>query len=131
MRECVMVNHHWLEFRAWGNSLVNLGDSNYSEEIIENILKIESVEVDNRADIECSSSEASVSAAHSLVLDDTSSCPDREADNVLIAEDEKISDVGGDIPLTSPDLNYTSPDLNYTNHVDIDTESFSGENRSV
>ncbi|VVB13059.1 unnamed protein product [Arabis nemorensis] len=104
------------------NTLSNLGDSNHSGEITEKTLKIVSVELDNRADIVNSSSQASISANHSLLLDDTSSCSEREADNVLVTEDEEedLSLTSGHY--TSPDLSltydhYTSPDLNYTNHV--------------
>lgn len=79
------------------NTLSNLGDSNRSGEITEITLKIESMELD-RADIENSSSN------HSLVLDDTSSCSEREADSVLVTEDEE-----------EEDLSLTSD--HYTNHI--------------
>ncbi|XP_020879482.1 uncharacterized protein LOC9307103 isoform X2 [Arabidopsis lyrata subsp. lyrata] len=108
------------------NSLSNLGDSNHSGEITENNFKVESVELNERADIENSSSEASISANYSQVLDDTSSRPtDAEAGNVLMTEDEKLNGVDKDFSLTfdhytSPTYNhYTSPDLSYTKHVDI------------
>ncbi|KAL1196631.1 PTST-like protein 3 [Cardamine amara subsp. amara] len=102
-------------------SFSNLGDSDHSEEITENNLKIESVELNNRVDIEISSSEASVSANHSLVLGDTSSCPDIKSDNVLVTQDEEVNNVDH---YTSPTYNhYTSPDLNYAKHVDIAIES--------
>ncbi|KFK24797.1 hypothetical protein AALP_AA8G026300 [Arabis alpina] len=110
---------------------------------------VSSMELDSRADIENSSSEASISANRSLVLDDTSSCSDREADNVLVTEDKEINDVEEDLSLTydhytspdlshsydhytSPDLShsydhYTTPDLSYTNHV----SAFTSENTLV
>ncbi|CAL9228999.1 unnamed protein product [Arabidopsis halleri] len=111
------------------NSLSNLGDSNHSGEITENNFKVESVELNERADIENSSSKASISANYSQVVDDTSSCPDAEAGNVLMTEDEEVNDVDKDSSLafdhyTSPTYNhYTSPDLSYTKHVDIATGS--------
>ncbi|CAE6085894.1 unnamed protein product [Arabidopsis arenosa] len=111
------------------NSFSNLGDSNHSGEITENNFKVESVELNKRADIENSSSEALISANYSQVLDDTSSCPEAEAGNVLMTEDEKVNDVDKDSSLafdhyTSPTYNhYTSPDLSYTKHVDIATGS--------
>lgn len=122
------------------NTFSSIGDSNRTGETTENNLKIEHMELNDRADIENSSSEASVSANPSQVLDDTSSCPDREADNVLVTEDEEVNDVDKDLSLTydhytsptydhytSPTYNhYTSPDLNYTKNVDIATESLSG-----
>lgn len=117
------------EVSSMENSFSNLGDSNHSGEITENNFKIESVEFNERADIENSSSEASVSANYSQVLDDTSSCPDAEAGNVLMTEDEEVNDVEKYSSLTSdhytsPTYNhYTSPDLSYTKHVDIATGS--------
>jgi len=111
------------------NSLSNLGASNHSGQVTENNLKIESVELNMRADIENSSSEASISANYSQVLDDTSSCPDIEAGNVSMTEDEEVNDVDKDFSLTfdhytSPTSNhYTSPDLNSIKHVDIATGS--------
>ncbi|XP_010423715.1 PREDICTED: uncharacterized protein LOC104708787 isoform X2 [Camelina sativa] len=102
---------------------------------LENNLKIESVELNNRAATENSSSEASISANRSLVLDDTStSCPDIEADNVLMTEDEEVNDVEKDTyghynspptydHYTSPTYtHYTSPDLSNIKHVDIASE---------
>jgi hypothetical protein len=111
------------------NSFSNLGDSNHSGEITEKIFKIESVELNEIADIENSSSEASVFANHSQDLYDTSSCPDIEAGNVSMTEDEEVNDVDKDFSLTfdhytSPTSNhYTSPDLNSIKHVDIATGS--------
>ncbi|XP_023636028.1 protein PTST homolog 3, chloroplastic isoform X2 [Capsella rubella] len=122
-------------FLSMENSLSNLGDNDHSGDITENNLKIESVELNNRAAIENSSSEASISANHSLVLDDTSSrCPDIEADNVLMTEDGEVNYVEKDTyghytsptydHYTSPTYNhYTSPDPSYIKHVDIATES--------
>lgn len=108
------------------NSLSNVGDSNHSGEITENTLKIESVELDNRADIENSSPEASISANHSLVLDDTSSCSEIDGDNILVTEDEVTNDVDGDFSYNYD--HYTSPDLNNTKHVDTATESLAALN---
>ncbi|KAG5377455.1 hypothetical protein IGI04_042051 [Brassica rapa subsp. trilocularis] len=106
----------------------DLGDSSYSAEITESNLQIESVELSNVAETESSSSEASVSENHSLVLDDTSSSSEREADNVLVTEeDEEVNDVEEDSPLTYD--HYTSQDLNHTEHVveSVATESLSGD----
>ncbi|CAH8379422.1 unnamed protein product [Eruca vesicaria subsp. sativa] len=103
----------------------DLGDSSYSAE---SNLESESVELSNAADTESSSSEASTSENHSLVLDDTSSCSEREADNVLVAEEDlEVNDVDEESSLTCD--HYTSQDLNHTKLVEsVDTESLSGEN---
>lgn len=85
------------------------------------LAQVSSMELSNRADVESSSS---ISQNHSLVLDDTSSCSDRESDNVLVAEDKDANDVDEDSFLTYD--HYTSQDLNLTKYVDIDTESLSG-----
>ncbi|XP_013611811.1 PREDICTED: cytospin-A isoform X6 [Brassica oleracea var. oleracea] len=72
--------------------------------------------------------ESSLSAV-SRMEDSTSSSSEREADNVLVAEeDEDVNDVGEDAPLT--DDHCTSQDLNYTKNVveSVATESLSGEN---
>ncbi|CAN8257266.1 unnamed protein product [Cochlearia groenlandica] len=106
------------------SSLKDLGFSNHSGEVTENTLQIESVELNNGADIENLSSEASTSAEHSPFLDDTSSCSDRESDNVLVTENDEINDVDQDSSLTYD--HYTTPDLNYPNHVDTGTELLSG-----
>lgn len=106
------------------DSVSNLGDSNHSADITESDLKTESVELSNVADTGSSSSEASVSD-----LDDTSRCSEREADNVLVAEEDKeVNDVDEGSPLTCD--HYTSQDLNYTKNVveSVATESLSGEN---
>ncbi|XP_010490822.1 PREDICTED: uncharacterized protein LOC104768516 isoform X2 [Camelina sativa] len=110
-------------FLSMENSFSNLGD------ITENSLETERVELNNRTVTENSSSEASISASHSLFLDDTSSsCPDIEADNVLMTEDEEVNDVEKDTfgHYTSPTYtHYTSPDLSYIKYVDIASESSS------
>ncbi|XP_010452223.1 PREDICTED: uncharacterized protein LOC104734364 isoform X2 [Camelina sativa] len=119
------------------NSFSNLADTDHSGDITENRLKIESVELNNRSATENSSYEASISANHSPVLDDTSSsCPDIEADNVLTTEDKEVNDVEKDTydHYTSPTYDhytsptythYTSPGLSNIKHVDIATESSS------
>ncbi|KAL0888722.1 hypothetical protein Bca101_012705 [Brassica carinata] len=107
------------------DSVSNLGDSNHSADITESDLKTESVELSNVDDAESSYSEASGFENHALVLDDTSSSSEREADNVLVAEeDEEVNDVEEDSSLTYD--HYTSQDLNHTKNVA--TEYLSGEN---
>ncbi|XP_013668346.2 protein PTST homolog 3, chloroplastic isoform X4 [Brassica napus] len=104
------------------SSISDLGDSNHSAGITESNLQIESVELSNVADTESSSSEASTSE------DDTLSSSEREADNVLVTEeDEEVNDVDEDSSLAYD--HYTSQDLNHTEHVveSVATESLSGD----
>ncbi|KAF8088573.1 hypothetical protein N665_0536s0022 [Sinapis alba] len=121
--DCASVSKD--ESSSMESSISDLGDSNPSADITESNLKIESVELSNVADTESSSSEVSVSENHSLVLDDTSSSSEREANNVLLAEE--VNDVDEDSP------HYTSQDLNYTKNLveSVATESLSGENTTM
>ncbi|CAA7034035.1 unnamed protein product [Microthlaspi erraticum] len=88
------------------------------------LAQVSSMELSDRADIESSSSAASMSENHSLVLDDTSSFSERESENVSVTKDKDANDVDQDSSLTYD--HYTSQDLNLTKHVDIATESLSG-----
>lgn len=110
--DCASVSNDESSFAA----VSDFGDSNHSGDIAESILKIESVELSNVADTEYSSSSVSD-------LDDTSSCSEREADNVLVAEDPS---------LLSYD-HYTSQYLNHTKNVveSVATESLSGEDNTL
>ncbi|XP_018446210.1 protein PTST homolog 3, chloroplastic isoform X2 [Raphanus sativus] len=125
--ECVSVSNDESSLAALSSmesSIPDLDDSNHSADITESKSKIESVELSNVADTESSSSSVSD-------LDYTSSSSEREADNVLVTEeDEEVNDVEDDSSLLSYD-HYTSQDLNHTtkNVVEsVATESLSGEN---
>ncbi|KAJ0244002.1 Protein PTST 3 [Hirschfeldia incana] len=110
------------------NSISDLDDSNHSADITETNLRMESVELSNIADTGSSSS----SENHSLVLDDTSSCSEREAGNVLVAQEhEEIIDVDEDSSLTYD--HYTSQDFNHTKNIveSVATESLSGGNTTM
>ncbi|XP_010558178.1 PREDICTED: uncharacterized protein LOC104826916 isoform X2 [Tarenaya hassleriana] len=100
---------------------LNMDEDSDWGEITASDSEIDSVEINKAVDNELSSSEAPTYGNVSLVLDDTPSCSDKEADNVLVTKYEDANDVGRDAALPGDVYTYEhySPVLNYSNDADV------------